>query len=195
MNLEEMVRQAFEESVSVKEKFLEENIDKIIDASSEIVERIKKGGGVFFMGNGGSAADAAHLSAELVGRFYINRSPIRSASFASNLSILTEIPNDFGFEYLFERQVEAYVGHQDVVIGISTSGKSSNVIRALKRAKEIGAMTIGFTGRYGEDMEKVCDVLFKVDSDKTPRIQETHILLGHTLCQLIEYEMYNRQSN
>lgn len=190
MNLEEMVRQAFEESVSVKERFLKVYIDEIVDTSAKIVERIKKDGGVFFMGNGGSAADAAHLSAELIGRFYINRAPIRSASFASNLSILTEIPNDFGFEYLFERQTEAYVGHQDVVIGISTSGKSSNVIRALKKAKEISAMTVGFTGRYGEDMEKVCDVLFKVDSDKTPRIQETHILLGHTLCQLIEYELF-----
>ncbi|MGC8708544.1 MAG: D-sedoheptulose-7-phosphate isomerase [Athalassotoga sp.] len=188
MDLEELVREAFEESIHVKERFLKENIVKIIDTSSKIVERIKHGGGVFFMGNGGSAADAAHLSAELVGRFYMNRAPIRSASFASNPSILTEIPNDFGFEYLFERQVETYVKSEDVVVGISTSGKSLNVIRALKKAKEIGAFTIGFTGKYGDDM-RMCDVLFTVDSDKTPRIQETHILLGHTLCQLIEYEM------
>lgn len=189
MDLEELVKEAFEEGIHVKERFLKENIGKMIDTSSKIVERIKHGGGVFFMGNGGSAADAAHLSAELVGRFYINRVPIRSASFASNLSILTEIPNDFGFEYLFERQVEAYVRPEDVVIGISTSGKSLNVIRALKKTKEIGAFTVGFTGRYGDEM-KICDVLFTVDSDKTPRIQETHILLGHTLCQLIEYELF-----
>ncbi|MGC9139350.1 D-sedoheptulose-7-phosphate isomerase [Athalassotoga sp.] len=189
MELEEMVKEAFEESIRVKERFLKENIKKIIDTSSKIAERIKQGGGVFFMGNGGSAADAAHLSAELVGKFYINRAPIRSASFASNPSILTEIPNDFGFEYLFERQVESYVKSEDVVIGISTSGKSVNVIRALKKAKEIGAFTIGFTGKYGDYMG-MCDVLFKVDSDKTPRIQETHILLGHTLCQLIEYEIF-----
>jgi len=190
MDLEKVVLDAFEESVSVKEKFVKIYSKQITDLSYKIVERIKKGGGVFFMGNGGSAADAAHLSAELVGRFYMNRSPIRSSSFASNLSILTEIPNDFGFEYLFERQVEAYVKGMDVVVGISTSGKSVNVIRALKRAKEIGALTVGFTGRYGQEMENVCDVLFKVDSERTPRIQETHILLGHTLCQLIEYLLF-----
>ncbi|MGC8545963.1 MAG: D-sedoheptulose-7-phosphate isomerase [Athalassotoga sp.] len=189
MDLEKIVADAFEESVSVKEKFVKAYSKQIIDLSSEIAKRVKNGGGVFFMGNGGSAADAAHLSAELVGKFYMNRSPIKSASFASNLSILTEIPNDFGFEYLFERQVEAYVKPTDVIVGISTSGKSVNVIRALKKAKEIGAFTVGFTGRYGDEM-KICDVLFKVDSDKTPRIQETHILLGHTLCQLIEYEMF-----
>jgi D-sedoheptulose 7-phosphate isomerase len=190
MDLEKVVLDAFEESVSVKEKFVKIYSKQIIDLSYKIAERIKKGGGVFFMGNGGSAADAAHLSAELVGRFYMNRSPIRSSSFASNLSILTEIPNDFGFEYLFERQVEAYVKGMDVVVGISTSGKSVNVIRALKRAKEIGALTVGFTGRHGQEMENVCDVLFKVDSERTPRIQETHILLGHTLCQLIEYLLF-----
>jgi D-sedoheptulose 7-phosphate isomerase len=190
MDLEKVVLDAFEESVSVKEKFVKIYSKQITDLSYKIVERIKKGGGVFFMGNGGSAADAAHLSAELVGRFYMNRSPIRSSSFASNLSILTEIPNDFGFEYLFERQVEAYVKGMDVVVGISTSGKSVNVIRALKRAKEIGALTVGFTGRHGQEMENVCDVLFKVDSERTPRIQETHILLGHTLCQLIEYLLF-----
>jgi D-sedoheptulose 7-phosphate isomerase len=190
MDLEKVVLDAFEESVSVKEKFVKIYSKQIKDLSYKIAERIKKGGGVFFMGNGGSAADAAHLSAELVGRFYMNRSPIRSSSFASNLSILTEIPNDFGFEYLFERQVEAYVKGMDVVVGISTSGKSVNVIRALKRAKEIGALTVGFTGRHGQEMENVCDVLFKVDSERTPRIQETHILLGHTLCQLIEYLLF-----
>ncbi len=190
MDFESIVLNAFRESIEVKENFVKTYSKQIAELSSEIAKSVKNGGGVFFMGNGGSAADAAHLSAELVGRFYINRSPIRSASFASNLSILTEIPNDFGFEHLFERQVEAYVRSQDVVIGISTSGKSENIIRALKKAKEIGAMTVGFTGRYGEGMKDFCDVLFKVNSDNTPRIQETHILLGHTLCQLIEYQLF-----
>lgn len=190
MDLEKIVLEAFEESKSIKEQFVDLYSKQIADLSSKIVDRIKKGGGVFFMGNGGSAADAAHLSAELIGRFYINRSPIRSASFASNLSILTEIPNDFGFEHLFERQVEAYVKSADVVIGISTSGRSVNILRALEKAKEMGALTIGFTGKHAEKMEKVCDALFKVNSDKTPRIQETHILLGHTLCQLIEYQLF-----
>ena len=190
MELEEIVKKAFEESIEAKEKFLKTYSKQIVDLSFEMAKRVKNGGGIFFMGNGGSAADAAHLSAELVGRFYINRSPIRSASFASNLSILTEIPNDFGFEYLFERQAETYVKSGDVVVGISTSGRSVNIIRALKKTKEIGALTVGFTGKDGGDMNELCDVIFKVNSEKTPRIQETHILLGHTLCQLIEYQLF-----
>jgi len=168
MDLEKVVLEAFEESKSIKEQFVDIYSKQIVDLSSKIVDRIKKGGGVFFMGNGGSAADAAHLSAELVGRFYINRSPIRSASFASNPSILTEIPNDFGFEHLFERQIEAYVKSADVVIGISTSGRSVNILRALEKAKETGALTIGFTGKHGEEMGKVCDALFKVNSGELP---------------------------
>ncbi len=190
MDFENMVAKAFEESVNVKKDFLKKYSNQIIDLSSEIVKRIKDHGGVFFMGNGGSAADAAHLSAELLGRFYINRAPIRSASFASNLSVLTEIPNDFSFEQLFERQVEAHVGPTDTVVGISTSGRSANVLLALNKARKIGALTVGFTGKNGDEMEKMCDILFKVNSEDTPRIQETHILLGHTLCQLIEHQLF-----
>ena len=195
MDLEEIVVEAFEESFKVKEKFIKFYSKQIVDLSTEIVKRVKNGGGIFFMGNGGSAADAAHLSAELVGRFYINRTPIRSTSFSSNPSILTEIPNDFGFEYLFERQVEAHVRSQDVVIGISTSGKSINIIRALEKAKELGALTVGFTGENGGNMNELCDVIFKVNSKKTPRIQETHILLGHILCQLIEYQLFGGEES
>ena len=195
MDLEEIVVEAFEESIKVKEKFIKFYSKQIVDLSTEIVKRVKNGGGIFFMGNGGSAADAAHLSAELVGRFYINRTPIRSTSFSSNPSILTEIPNDFGFEYLFERQVEAHVRSQDVVIGISTSGKSINIIRALEKAKELGALTVGFTGENGGNMNELCDVIFKVNSKKTPRIQETHILLGHILCQLIEYQLFGGEES
>ncbi len=195
MDLEEIVVEAFEESIKVKEKFIKFYSKQIVDLSTEIVKRVKNGGGIFFMGNGGSAADAAHLSAELVGRFYINRTPIRSTSFSSNPSILTEIPNDFGFEYLFERQVEAHVRSQDVVIGISTSGKSINIIRALEKAKKLGALTVGFTGENGGNMNELCDVIFKVNSKKTPRIQETHILLGHILCQLIEYQLFGGEES
>ncbi len=195
MDLEKTVVEAFEESFKVKEKFIKVYSKQIVDLSTEIVKRVKNGGGIFFMGNGGSAADAAHLSAELVGRFYINRTPIRSTSFSSNPSILTEIPNDFGFEYLFERQVEAHVRSQDVVIGISTSGKSINIIRALEKAKELGALTVGFTGENGGNMNELCDVIFKVNSKKTPRIQETHILLGHILCQLIEYQLFGGEES
>lgn len=195
MKLEDMVSEAFEESSKVKEDFVKKYSTQIVALSKEIAQRTGNGKGIFFMGNGGSAADAAHLSAELVGRFYINRAPIRSASFASNPSILTEIPNDFGFEYLFERQVEAYVRSKDVVVGISASGRSVNIIRALKKAKEVGALTVGFTGKDGGNMNGLCDVMFKVNSEKTSRIQEIHILLGHILCQLIEYQLFGDEKS
>jgi len=190
LEFENLVVESFQESVEVKDRFIKKYSKHIVDLSNKITKRIREGGGVFFMGNGGSAADAAHLTAELIGMFYKYRKPIRALSLATNPSILTEIPNDFGFEYLFERQVEAHVISKDVVIGISTSGKSVNVIRALKKAKAIGALTVGFTGESIGEMNELCDVILKVDSKKVPRIQEVHILLGHILCQLVEIQLF-----
>ncbi len=190
LKLEDMVLNSFEESVYIKKKFVDKYSKQIVSLSKEMAKRIRNGGGIFFMGNGGSAADAAHLAAELIGMFYIRRKPIKALSLSANPSILTEIPNDFGFEYLFERQIEAHVTSEDVVIGISTSGKSPNVLMGLKKAKSLNALTVGFTGKDGGDMNGLCDVIFKVDSDKTPRIQEVHIFLGHMLCQLVEYQLF-----
>lgn len=190
MEFKNLVVESFQESVEIKDRFIKKYSKHIVDLSSKITKRIRKGGGVFFMGNGGSAADAAHLTAELIGMFYKRRKPIRALSLATNPSILTEIPNDFGFEYLFERQVEAHVVSKDVVIGISTSGKSVNVVCALKKARAIGALTVGFTGENIGEMNELCDVILKVDSKKVPRIQEVHILLGHILCQLVEIQLF-----
>lgn len=186
MNLEMCVRKAFEESIEVKRDFISKYEKDIVEVAQKITDRVKTGGGVYFMGNGGSAADSAHLSAELMGRFYKNRQPIKSMSLPSNDSLLTEIPNDFDYEILFERQLEAYLNDKDIVVGISTSGNSENILRGLQVAKRIGAMTIGFAGETGGKMVELCDHIFKVGTKDTPRIQETHITLGHVLCQLIE---------
>ncbi|MFO7882810.1 MAG: SIS domain-containing protein [Kosmotogaceae bacterium] len=182
----EITRKAFEESIRVKKEFIDRYEDDLLLVAKKITTKIRNGGTIYLIGNGGSAADAAHLSAELMGKFYLNRKPIRAISLASNDSILTEIPNDFGFEQLFSRQLEAFLKTIDTVIAISTSGNSENVIRALYKAKEKQSLTVCFSGRTGGKMNNFCDFIFKVDSDDIPRIQETHITLGHVLCQLIE---------
>ncbi len=194
MELETIVFDSFRDSIELKGRFIKVYASQIVELSKSIVRRLRDGGGIFFMGNGGSAADSIHLATELVGVFNLRRKPIRALSFASNPALLTEIPNDFGFEHLFERQAETYVEPRDVVIGISTSGKSVNVNRALKAAKRIGALTVGLTGGTGGEMNDTCDVIFRVDSRNVPRIQEVHILIGHVLCHLIEYQMFGSES-
>lgn len=190
MEFKNLVIESFQESVEIKGRFIKEYSEKIVDLSNKITKKIREGGGIFFIGNGGSAADAAHLTAELIGMFYKYRKPIRALSLATNPSILTEIPNDFGFKYLFERQIEAHVTPKDTLIGISTSGKSANIIHGLKKAKAIGALTVGLTGKDIGEMDELCDIILKVDSKKVPRIQEVHILLGHIVCQLIEIKLF-----
>ncbi|PLV60042.1 D-sedoheptulose 7-phosphate isomerase [Thermotoga sp. KOL6] len=183
---EKRIREIFLESSEIKRKFAEEFAGMILEVARRIVEKVKSGGKVILMGNGGSACDAQHIALELVGKFYKVRNPIPAICLNANGALLTEIGNDFGFENTFVRQIEAFATEKDVVVGISTSGKSQNVIRALERAKEIGALTIGFTGEIGKSMKKYCDYLFVVPSSDTPRIQETHITLGHVLAQIVE---------
>ena len=142
-------------------------------------------------GNGGSASDAQHIAAELSGRFYINRSPLYAEALHVNSSYLTAVANDFGYDESYARMLEACGRKGDVLIGISTSGNSPNVIKALKKANEIGMKTVGFSGSKGGDMQSLCDIILKAPSDDTPRIQEVHILFGHIICQLIEEEMFS----
>ncbi len=183
---ERKIREIFYESAEIKRRFAEEYANSILEVARRVTEKIKQGGKVILMGNGGSACDAQHIALELVGKFYKTRNPIPAIPLNANGALLTEIGNDFGFESTFVRQVEALVNEKDTVIGISTSGKSVNVLKALEKAKELGALTIGFTGKQGESMKKYCDYLFIVPSTDTPRIQEVHITLGHILAQLIE---------
>ena len=141
---------------------------------------------MFFFGNGGSAADAQHISAELVGKYQVKRKGLPSLSLTTNTSVLTAIGNDFGYDFVFERQVESLVGSNDVVVGISTSGNSPNVLNGIIAAKKIGAKTIGLTGENGGKLSDMADIALKVPSQNTQRIQECHIMVGHIICDIVE---------
>lgn len=143
---------------------------------------------VYFLGNGGSAADCQHLAAELVGRFQKERRALPAAALTTDTSILTAVGNDYGFEQVFARQVAALVRPGDVVVGLSTSGNSANVVNAVSQARKRGAVTVGLTGRGGGELARLCHICIRVPSDVTARIQEAHILIGHIVCALIDNE-------
>jgi len=177
-----------QESIEIKTK-LKEQANQIIDVGLLMSNSINSGGKSVFFGNGGSAADAQHICAELVGKFQIKRRGLPSIAFTTNTSILTAIANDFGYDRVFERQVQSMVNANDVVIGLSTSGNSENVIRGLEAAKKIGAKTVGLTGIDGGRLPYVVDIVVKVPSNNTQRIQECHIMIGHLMCSIIEKEL------
>lgn len=157
-------------------------------------DALQAGNKVIFFGNGGSAADAQHLECELAGRFYLDRRPLPAVALTVNSSSLTAIGNDFGFEQVFARQLEGIARPGDVAVGISTSGNSPNVVVALRKARELGLVTIGFTGRGGGQARELCDLWLPIDSDDTPRIQEGHILAGHIACEMVERELFGESA-
>lgn len=161
-------------------------------AAAACVEALRRGNKVLFAGNGGSAADAQHLAGELVSRFAYDRPGLPAFALTTDTSVLTAIGNDYGYERLFARQVEAVANAGDVFFGISTSGRSPNVLSALRAARGKGLITIGMTGRGGGEMPELCDYLLRVPSDTTPRIQEGHIAMGHAICQIIEAQLFPR---
>jgi len=163
--------------------------DDLAKASHIAVTVLKKGNKILLCGNGGSASDAQHIAAELTGRYKSERRGLPGIALTTDTSALTAISNDYGYDRVFDRQVEALANEGDLIIGISTSGNSANVISALKLARTLGCSTIGFSGRDGGKINEVCDVNLIVPSDNTPRIQEMHILFGHTLCQIIDNEL------
>ncbi len=165
---------------------MEEDLEK---ASLMAVEVLKKGNKILLCGNGGSAADAQHIAAELTGRYKTERRGLPSIALTTDTSALTAIGNDYGYHRVFDRQVEALANKGDLLIGISTSGNSENIVSALKLAKELGCLTLGFSGRDGGTMNNVCDINLVIPSRDTPRIQEMHILFGHTICQIIDEEL------
>lgn len=160
--------------------------DKVETAAQLCIDSLKNGGKILFFGNGGSAADAQHIAAELVGRYKVERRGLPAIAVTTDTSALTSIGNDYGYNHVFDRQVEALANKGDVAIGISTGGSSSNVISALKLAKEMSCKTIGFSGRDGGEMNTICNVNLVVPAEDTPRIQEMHIVIGHTICHLID---------
>lgn len=185
-NPKEQINKEFEEHISLAEKTIELLEDEILQAADLCLETIKKGNKIFFFGNGGSAADAEHLAAEFTGKYQLQRRGLPAISLTSDSSALTSIGNDFGFESVFSRQLEALGKKGDLCFGITTSGKSPNVTKALERAKIMGCKTIGLTGKDGGNIPEFCDVSIIVPSDVTSRIQEIHILIGHIICNLVE---------
>jgi len=160
--------------------------DHIEAAAKLCIDALKNGKKILIFGNGGSAADAQHIAAELVGRYKTERKGLPAIALTTDTSALTSISNDYGYDHVFDRQVEALANSGDVVIGISTGGNSGNVINGLQTAKELGCKLIGFSGRDGGEMNDLCDVNLVVPSEDTPRIQEMHIFIGHTICHLID---------
>ena len=182
------IKSAVENYICVlQDETLQEKIQKIVIKSIAAFKDDKK---MLLCGNGGSASDAQHIAAELSGRFYTDRPPLYAEALHENSSYMTAVANDYGHEATYARMGEAAGRKGDVLIGISTSGNSPNVVKAMQKAKELGMLTIGFTGKDGGKMKDICDIMICVPSVDTPRIQEAHILIGHIICQLIEEEMF-----
>jgi len=191
-----IIKSGLEESAQVKLAMAKNMLGEIERMVTFVLAAINRGGKVVVFGNGGSAADAQHLVGELVGRFKLERPALPAIALSTNTSILTAIANDYGYDVVFSRQIEALVTEKDVVIGISTSGRSPNVIEAIKAAKKKGAKTIVLTGGKGGPsrgrMAEEADLVLAVPSDSTPRIQESHITIGHIVCELVEKELFGR---
>lgn len=182
------IENAIKDSIAVKDNLLRGGIGDIEKAVKLIISSLKSGGKLLIFGNGGSAADSQHIAAELVGRFKKERRALAAIALTANTSIITAIANDYGYDASFSRQIEALGKPVDVALGISTSGNSKNVIEAVKKAKAIGMKTILLAGSGGGKLNGECDISIVIDSKDTPRIQESHILIGHILCELIEEE-------
>jgi D-sedoheptulose 7-phosphate isomerase len=183
--MKETVLKILQESIDVKSISIKSNVDLIIKGADMLAECITTGHKILIFGNGGSAADAQHIAAEFVNRFIIERPPLAAIALTTDTSTITSIGNDYHFDEIFSKQINALGRKNDIAIGISTSGNSKNVIGAINTAKEIGIFTIGMTGSGGE-LASCADLVLSVESDITPRIQETHITMGHILCDLVD---------
>lgn len=187
-----LIHKSIRESIAVKEAILSDEafLQKIEQAAADMIAAFRNDGKVLFCGNGGSAADAQHLSAELSGRFYTNRPPLFAEALHVNSSYLTAVANDFGYDEVYARMVEAAGRRGDVLVAFSTSGNSPNILKAIEQAKQTGMIVLGFTGATGGKMAGLCDILLNVPSADTPRIQESHILIGHIVCEMVERAMF-----
>ena len=186
------ISKSIEESVAAKQAILNDPafLGRIEAAAEIITESLRHGGKIHFCGNGGSAADAQHLAAELSGRFYFDRPPLNAEALHCNTSYLTAVGNDYGYDLIFSRLLRGTAKAGDVIVGISTSGNSKNILKAFEVAKELGVKIIAMTGETGGAMKDFADILLNVPSTDTPRIQESHIMIGHIVCELVETEMF-----
>ena len=188
MNL--IIEEEFNSHIKTSKKSMENLVGDIEIAAKICIETLNNNGKIIIFGNGGSAADAQHIAAELVGRYKTERKGLPAIALTTDTSAITSIANDYGFLHVFDRQVEALAHKDDVVIGISTGGTSPNVVNALTAANKLDCKTIGLSGKDGGDFNALCDINLVVNSNDTPRIQEMHILIGHTICHLIEQESF-----
>lgn len=186
------VKEKIAESIAVKNAVMNDSnlVQQINTIATEMVNAFKADKKVLFCGNGGSAADAQHIAAELSGRFYTDRDPLHAEALHVNSSYLTAVANDYSYDVIYSRLIKAQGRKGDVLVGISTSGKSTNVMKALELANELGMITVGMTGASGGKMKSVCKYLVNVPSSDTPRIQESHILVGHIICELVEKQLF-----
>jgi len=184
-------------SIAVKQQLLSDPqiLETVETINKGIIGCFRADGKVFFCGNGGSAADAQHLAAELSGRYYYDRPPLFAEALHVNTSYLTAVANDYSYEEIYARLIRAVGRKGDILIGLSTSGNSGNVIKALVQAKQQGMITVGLTGQGGGKMVDHCDHLIKVPSKDTPRIQECHMLIGHSICEVVEQTLFPREAN
>jgi len=184
----DLVRRRLQESLEVKQA-LSAEVPRIVEVADALLAALRAGGKALFFGNGGSAADAQHLTAELVGRFARERAPLPAVALTVNTSSLTAIANDYGFDEVFARQILAIGSPPDVAVALSTSGRSPNVVRGLQAARSRGLVTVGLTGQDGGELKENVDYCVCVPSTVTPRIQECHVLIGHILCEILEAEL------
>ena len=184
--MQSTIKNEFNEHIKASKKTIKSNSKLIEIAANICIDSLKKGNKILIFGNGGSAADAQHIAAEIVGRYKVERKGLPAIALTTDTSVITAISNDYGYLHVFDRQVEALANEGDVLIGISTGGSSTNVISALKLSKELGCSTIGLSGKDGGKFNALCDVNLTAIAEDTPRIQEMHILIGHIICHLID---------
>ena len=190
--MKNQIQKAIQNSISVKQQILQdaELLNRVALTVSQMVKTLKNGGKIHFCVNGGSAADAQHLAAELSGRFYFDREPLNAEALHCNTSYLTAVANDYGYDEVYARLLKGTAHNGDLLVALSTSGNSANILKTCKLASEMGVFVIGMTGASGGDLKKYSNILLNVPSSDTPRIQEAHIVLGHILCEHVEKEIF-----
>lgn len=186
------ITRSISDSIAAKQAILSNPalLQTIQEVADTMITALRSGNRVLWCGNGGSAADAQHLAAELSGRFYYDRPPLNSEALHCNTSYLTAVANDYGYELIYSRMIDGACKQGDVLVGISTSGNSKNILNAFRKAQELGVITVAMTGKTGGEMWQVADYLLNVPSMDTPRIQESHIMLGHIICEIVEAQMF-----
>lgn len=190
--MQQKIKSIIEASVAVKQQILQDEklLQTVERVTDKMVATFKDGHKVLFCGNGGSAADAQHLAAEFSGRFYTDRDPLPSEALHCNTSFLTAVANDYSYDVVYSRMLKGIGKAGDMIVGLSTSGNSKNIIAAFEQAKQMNIVTVGFTGASGGKMKELSDFLINIPSDDTPRIQESHITLGHIICQMVEEKLF-----